>query len=107
MKQWRADMNFYEQVYEVVRQIPKGRVTTYGRIAMLCGNPRASRAVGFALHVNPEPFVTPCHRVVNRNGFLSGSFAFGGAGVQKQLLEQEGVVVDGDNCVDLEKYLWP
>ena len=65
-------MSFYDKVYEVVRKIPKGYVMTYGQVALLCGNPRASRAVGYALHVNPYPGVIPCHRIVNRFGYLSG-----------------------------------
>lgn len=100
-------MNFFQQVYEIVRQIPAGRVTTYGHIARILGRPRSARAVGYALHVNPEPGVTPCHRVVNREGRLAPGFAFGGTDVQRQLLEQEGVVVDKDGFVDLSLYLWP
>ena len=69
---------FFEQVYNVVKQIPLGCVATYGQIARLCGNPRMSRQVGWALHVNPEPYVIPCHRVVNCEGKLAPSFAFGG-----------------------------
>ena len=61
---------FFQRVYEVVKQIPLGKVATYGQIARLVGNPRSSRQVGWALHVNPEPFITPCHRVVNREGKL-------------------------------------
>ena len=98
-------MSFYQKVYEVVRKIPKGKVTTYGHIARMLGSPRASRAVGYALHFNPEPVITPCHRVVNREGRLAPAFAFGGPEVQKQLLEQEGVKVEGE-YVDLKKYLW-
>lgn len=99
-------MNFFEQVYQAVRQIPKGKVASYGHIARLCGSPRSARVVGYALHVNPQPGVIPCHRVVNREGYLSGGFAFGGIDVQKQLLENEGVVVDGDYRVDLSIYGW-
>lgn len=99
-------MSFYQKVYEIVRQIPEGKVTTYGHIAKMLGSPRSSRIVGYALHINPEPFVTPCHRVVNREGRLAPGFAFGGPDVQRQLLENEGVRVNSDNCVDLEKYLW-
>lgn len=99
-------MNFYEQVYAILKQVPRGRVTTYGTIARLCGNPRASRAVGYALHVNPQPGVIPCHRVVNREGFLSGGFAFGGIDIQKQFLEAEGIQVDADYRVDLHKFGW-
>ncbi len=102
----RLYMNFYEKVYQAVKKIPQGKVATYGQIAFLCGNPRASRAVGYALHVNPEPGVIPCHRVVNRFGHLSGGFAFGGIEIQKQLLQQENVFVDEEYIVDLKKYLW-
>ena len=97
---------FFQQVYEIVKQIPLGKVTTYGTIARLVGNPRASRQVGWALHVNPEPFVTPCHRVVNRDGKLSGAFAFGGKNVQHDLLAKEGVTFVDDDTVDLTKHLW-
>ena len=97
--------NFFNKVYEVVKQIPKGKVATYGQIARLCGNPRMARQVGWALHVNPEPYVTPCHRVVNRNGRLAAAFAFGGENVQRTLLESEGVTFDGEN-VDISKHLW-
>ena len=94
----------FEAIYEVVRGIPKGRVATYGMVAMLAGNPRWARVVGYALHVNPEPGVIPCHRVVNRRGEVAPAFAFGGAGVQRTLLESEGVVFDEDGRVDLKKY---
>ncbi len=99
-------MSFYDVVYEKVKQIPKGKVATYGQIAILCGSPRAARAVGYALHANPDPGPIPCHRVVNRFGYLAPGFAFGGKEVQKKLLNDEGVFVDEDFCVDLEKYLW-
>ncbi len=98
--------NFFAEVYAAVRRIPEGKVATYGQIALLCGNPQGSRAVGYALHVNPEPGVIPCHRVVNREGRLAPGFAFGGAGAQRALLEKEGVTVREDNTVDLKKYLW-
>lgn len=97
---------FFEKVYEVVKQIPLGKVATYGQIARLCGNKRMSRQVGWALHVNPEPYVTPCHRVVNREGRLAPAFAFGGIDVQKQLLESEGVTFVDDTTVDMNKHLW-
>ncbi|MBQ9125680.1 MAG: MGMT family protein [Clostridia bacterium] len=97
---------FFEKVYEVVRLIPLGKVATYGQIARLCGNKRMSRQVGWALHVNPQPFVIPCHRVVDRFGRLAGAFAFGGATVQRDLLLGEGVTFVDDNTVDLEKHLW-
>ncbi|MEG0257949.1 MAG: MGMT family protein [Christensenella sp.] len=99
-------MNFFQTVYTVVCKIPRGCVASYGQIARMCGNPRASRAVGYALHVNPQPGVIPCHRVVNREGRLAPAFAFGGADAQRQLLEQEGVAVDKSGCVDMAKYCW-
>lgn len=97
---------FFEKVYEAVKQIPVGKVATYGQIARLCGNKRMSRQVGWALHVNPEPYVVPCHRVVNRLGRLAPAFAFGGIDVQKQLLVSEGVTFVDDATVDLSKHLW-
>lgn len=99
-------MNFFERVYEAVKQIPEGKVATYGQIALAAGNPRAARQVGYALHVNPEPYVIPCHRVVNRYGRLAPAFAFGGVDVQADLLKKEGVEVKEDNTVDLRRYLY-
>ena len=97
--------NTFELIYEQVKRIPKGKVATYGQIAALTGNPRRSRVVGYALHVNPEPGTIPCHRVVDRNGRLSPAFAFGGINMQEKLLENEGVEVS-DGFVDIEKYRW-
>ncbi|NLN03718.1 MAG: MGMT family protein [Clostridiaceae bacterium] len=97
-------MSFFNKVYEAVKLIPIGRVATYGDIARYVGSPRAARVVGYALHVNPEPNVIPCHRVVNREGRLAPSFAFGGMEVQKALLEAENVEVSDDGYVDLAKY---
>ena len=99
-------MSFYDKVYENVKKIPYGKVATYGQIAILCGSPRASRAVGYALHCNPDPTTIPCHRVVNRHGKLAAAFAFGGVDEQRFRLENEGVVVDETNAVNLEKYIW-
>lgn len=98
--------SFYDKVYEAVSRIPRGKVATYGQIASLCGSPRASRIVGGALHRNPYPGVVPCHRVVNRFGGLAEAFVFGGSGVQRKLLEDEGVVVRDDDTIDLSCYLW-
>lgn len=89
-------MKFFEIVYTMVSKIPSGRVATYGQIARMVGNPRASRAVGYALHVNPMPGAVPCHRVVNREGRLAPAFAFGGTDAQRQLLEAEGIAVSED-----------
>jgi len=95
----------FDRIYEVVKQIPRGKVATYGQVAALAGNPRASRVVGWALHGNPDAENIPCHRVVNRFGGLSDAFAFGGKDEQKFYLEQEDVEVV-DYIVDLELYRW-
>ena len=92
-----------KRIYEAVKKIPKGHVATYSQIAKMAGNPKMSRAVGNALHKNPDPKHIPCFRVVNAKGELSGSFAFGGEKVQEELLKADGVeVVNGR--VDLKKY---
>lgn len=92
-------MNTFELIYMVVQSIPKGKVMSYGQVARLAGNPRMSRVVGYALHSNPRPGEIPCHRVVNRFGEVSGSFAFGGPFAQRELLEAEGVVFGDDGKV--------
>ncbi|MGI6072218.1 MAG: methylated-DNA--[protein]-cysteine S-methyltransferase [Lachnospiraceae bacterium] len=92
-----------KRIYEAVKQIPAGKVATYGRIAELAGNERMARAVGNALHRNPDPDNIPCHRVLNSKGELAAEFVFGGANVQAALLRAEGVEVM-DGRVDLEKF---
>ena len=92
-----------KRIYEAVKKIPYGHVATYGQIAELAGDGKMARAVGNALHKNPDPENIPCYRVVNSKGELSGEFAFGGAGVQKKLLEAEGIEVK-DGKVDLRKF---
>ncbi|SFP96109.1 O-6-methylguanine DNA methyltransferase [Lachnospiraceae bacterium XBB1006] len=93
----------WKRIYEAVKQIPKGKVATYGQIAEMAGDRKMARAVGNALHRNPHPDTIPCFRVVNAKGELSGEFAFGGEHAQAKLLEAEGVeVVNGK--VDLKKY---
>ena len=99
-------MSVFNQIYNVVQKIPKGKVATYGTVARMAGNPRWSRVVGYALHVNPAPGIIPCHRVVNREGKTSATFAFGGGDIQRQMLEQEGVVFESDGHIDLRKYGW-
>ncbi len=97
-------LNFFDKVYIAVKQIPQGKVATYGQIACAIGSPKAARQVGYALHVNPEPYSIPCHRVVNRFGGLAPAFAFGGQEVQAQLLREEGIEVGETYEVDLAKY---
>lgn len=99
-------MSTFEIIYSVVRQIPRGRVASYGQVAALAGNPRWSRVVGYALHVNPDPEGIPCYRVVTKNGGLSEAFAFGGINVQRELLERDGVEFTPDGRVVMEKYRW-
>lgn len=99
-------MSFYDTVYENVKKIPKGKVATYGQIAAMCGSPMAARAVGYALHANPDPSEIPCHRVVNRHGRLAAAYVFGGLDEQRIRLENEGVEVNEENMVDLKKFLW-
>lgn len=94
-----------KRIYEAVRQIPYGRVATYAQIAGLAGDRKMARAVGNALHNNPDPDSIPCFRVVNSKGELAGEFAFGGEGAQSALLESEGIEVR-DGRVDLNKYQW-
>ena len=97
--------NTFDRIYEIVKQIPYGRVATYGQIAALAGNKRLSRVVGYALHVNPDPEHIPCYRVVNRFGEVSKAFAFGGENRQITLLEAEGIVFE-DGRVNLDQYQW-
>ncbi len=92
---------FTKRIYEVVREIPRGKVLSYGQVARLAGNPLGARGVGFALHRNPEPGVIPCHRVVFRDGSLTDGFAFGGPDAQRRLLEAEGVGFLPDGRVDM------
>lgn len=92
-----------KKIYEAVKRIPRGFVATYGQVAAMAGDRKMARAVGNALHKNPDPEHIPCYRVVNSKGELAGAFAFGGAGVQEKLLVADGIeVVNGK--VDLEKY---
>lgn len=96
-------MSMYDEFYEVVKTIPKGKVASYGYVARKAGHPRSARRVGQALHHNPDQSQIACHRVVFKDGSLTPSFAFGGLNMQTALLESEGVtVVDGK--VDMGKY---
>jgi O-6-methylguanine DNA methyltransferase len=92
-----------KRIYEAVKKIPKGKVATYADVAEMAGDRKMARAVGNALHKNPDPSTIPCHRVVNSKGELAGEYAFGGAWKQAQILESEGVEV-ANGKVDLAKY---
>lgn len=86
------------EVFALVKQVPPGRVTTYGAIARALGVPRGARQVGRLLHTNRTPVVVPCHRVVFRDGSLTPAFAHGGENIQREWLEREGVPFDGDRA---------
>ena len=95
---------FFSLVWALARQIPPGRVATYGHLARWTGNPRLSRAVGYAMHSAPAD--VPCHRVVNRFGGLCDAFLPAGRETHRLLLEMEGVGFRPDGTVDLERYVW-
>lgn len=99
-------MNTFEKIYDAVKKIPKGKVCTYGCVAAMAGNPRWSRVVGYALHVNPDPSTIPCHRVVTKNGEVSKAFAFGGENMQRILLAEEGIEFLDDGRVDMKRFIW-
>lgn len=97
---------FRSRVYSVVRQIPSGQVTTYGAIAWAIGAPRSARMVGWAMSQCPEEISEIAHRVVNRNGELSGGWAWGHPSVMRAILEDEGVTFLADDTVDLSRHFW-
>ena len=99
-------MSVFDKIYKVVSAIPKGKVATYGQVALLAGNSRWARVVGYALHNNPAPGVIPCHRVVNCEGKTAKAFVFGGEDAQRKLLIDEGIVFQNDGTIDLNKYGW-
>ena len=97
--------DFFDRVYEVVAKIPKGTVTTYGHIAEVCGIKSSARTVGWALNGAKESGL-PCHRVVNRQGLLTGKFHFGSSDLMEDLLRSEGIEFDDKGRVNLKKHLW-
>ena len=100
-----SSSDFYEKVYEVVRQVPYGRVTSYGAIARYLGAARSSRMVGYAMNMSHTKDV-PAHRVVNRMGMLTGKHHFPGINLMQQLLENEGIVVVDDQVRDFDRLFW-
>jgi methylated-DNA-protein-cysteine methyltransferase related protein len=98
------DTNFFELVYEVVMQIPKGRVTSYGAIAAVLGAKLSARMVGWAMHGASAK--VPAHRVVNRNGVLSGKHHFSPPSKMQKLLEKEGIKVKNDTIIDFKNHYW-
>lgn len=98
-------LNFFEKVYEIAKQIPYGKVTSYGAIGNYLGAPRSARMVGYAMNGSHGKDV-PAHRVVNRKGLLTGKHHFEGTNLMQQLLENEGIVVIDNQIQDLETVYW-
>ena len=98
-----SSIDFFLRVYEVVKQIPYGKVTSYGAIAKALGTPRSSRTVGYASHSDSE---VPAHRVVNRNGVLTGKHHFPGTHLMQQLLESEGLIIKEDQIANFKENFW-
>jgi methylated-DNA-protein-cysteine methyltransferase related protein len=98
--------NFYEKVYQIVRRIPYGKVTTYGLIANHLGVKSSSRMVGYAMNSSHSILNIPAHRVVNRNGILTGKFHFPTPTLMKELLENEGILIKNDKIINFKDYLW-
>jgi len=98
--------NFFERVYKVVRQIPYGKVTSYGAIAKVLGSAQSARMVGWAMNASHNMEDIPAHRVVNRKGLLTGKHHFDGTSLMQQLLENEGIEVVDHQIVDFEKHFW-
>ena len=102
----KADQNFFEKVYQVVRQIPVGRVSSYGAIARSIGSPQSARMVGWAMNASHQDDTIPAHRVVNRQGLLTGKHHFGGTNLMQQLLENEGVVIHSNQIQNFKTVFW-
>lgn len=101
------DESFFQKVYEVVKLIPPGRVTSYGAIAQYLSTKGSARMVGWAMNASHSSHLpVPAHRVVNRNGMLTGKHHFGSPGIMQQLLENEGLIIKDDKIQDFKKYFW-
>ena len=102
----KEENSFFQKVYQVVRQIPEGRVTSYGAIAKYLGAARSARMVGWAMNASHQNDTIPAHRVVNRQGLLTGKHHFGGANLMQQLLENEGVVIHSNQIQNFKDCFW-
>lgn len=106
-KKSKVDNDFFSRVYDVTSLIPYGRITSYGAIARYLGSGRSARMVGWALNVcHTKPEFVPAHRVVNRNGILTGKFHFGNTTTMQQLLENEGIIIEDDCIVNFHEKFW-
>jgi len=101
-----TELSFFERVYQVARQIPAGRVTSYGAIARAIGAGKSARMVGYAMNASHNLPDIPAHRVVNRNGLLTGKHHFQGTSLMQQLLENEGIQVKDNQILDFDKHFW-
>lgn len=102
-----SENNFFERVYEIAKMIPPGKVTTYGSIARAAGSPQSARMVGWAMNISHlrQDFI-PAHRVVNRNGMLTGKHHFRHENLMQELLESEGLIIEDDQIIDFEFHYW-
>lgn len=98
--------NFFQKVYAVARQIPYGKVTSYGAIARALGTAKSARMVGWAMNAAHDLEDVPAHRVVNRKGLLTGKYHFDGTNLMQQLLENEGIMIQNNQIMDFEKHFW-
>ena len=98
--------DFFIRVYQIVSQIPEGKVATYGQIALMLGEPRSARIVGWAMRAAPRELRLPCHRVVNRLGEMAPDYAFGSQEIQREILISEGITFKENGRIDLKKCLW-
>ena len=101
-----ADKNFFERVYVIAKQIPYGKITSYGAIAKALGAARSARMVGWAMNASHSRADIPAHRVVNRKGLLTGKFHFDGTNLMQQLLESEGITVEDNQIIDFDTHFW-
>jgi len=107
LKSQTKNKGFFQQVYEVARLIPSGRVTSYGAIAKYLGTAQSARMVGWAMNdAGSQNEYVPAHRVVNRSGLLTGKHHFGNSNTMKQLLENEGITIENDKIIDFDKLFW-
>lgn len=100
------EVGFFERVHQVVKQVPYGKITTYGAIAKVLGSPQSARMVGWALNASHGDMDIPAHRVVNKQGLLTGKHHFQGKNLMQQLLESEGVEIEDNKIVDMQRYFW-
>ena len=102
----KENANFFERVYKIARLIPEGKVTSYGAIAKALGSAQSARMVGWAMNASHNLEDVPAHRVVNRNGLLTGKMHFDGTNLMQQLLENEGITVIDNQIIDFEQHFW-